>query len=1152
MSGSSVGNARVPRFNAESVNPALAPNLGDAFQGFAFELLRRKRPGLRTYPTAGKDGGIDLLEDVTGGRHVFECKHIGEDGDKAALARWRPVAKNLTTHLPERSPKQYAPWWNTERPILSYTFCVSSTLGNPAQDDTLRDTIRSTFVSLGKEHEHLRHLRDVAVHVMHWPDLTAELGDAPDLLFRWFPKSRPLGLVPIESFVQRGPFSSFLDSSNLDYYSRDQHIAAHGIPAGVEVESETAMLERLSQTVGLIITGAGGYGKTRLVNELGWLAHRQGWCVLRVTGSWRSESLERLTELVRQGERVLLLVDYIETQRGFIEMANDLIDLDETYGMQIKYVANCRTSFYPRIAHLPQHDEVPLAPAGGSEWFRDFRHAVVRHILATGDVGVDSRTLQVCRDVPVVAVFLAYLAATERTDDLNELLSKRDFASWVRGRIERSFPKTNAHDVAAMVAQFPMPDEVALRLAPDEVLSTLERDGWIERQPSLDGDKDVLEWVVVHDVLADQLLTSSLAEQGTFAAAAVRDLLAAAVANGTLAPAVASLQRIRDQPEVEAIPFSGIVRDQFALAPQEWATQAQNFFGSSLLEPTDEVTVLETQRELWGEKLQTRAFRQQIGWLARQDQILSSDSAREAVLEWLQRALDIEETDYLLRSAIFLSPATTAARARAWIEAQPTDFATHFVITAWLAAGLPPADVAKSVRAWLEVHGNHLRAWHVLGTWLTAGGEPELVEPFVLSWLKSHPSLRLGGSVVLAQWLKAHGSLDAVNQRVIEWLKVNIGWASSNYVLGNWIDSGADLELARPLVEQWLEQHSQLFEAGYVTAPWLRRGGPLEVVGEGIETWLDLYVGRTEGPMVSSALVRASPKTAETVTSVIGRWAPEPTNVDFGRTLTAWLESGGAPSLVQPQLDEWLAKFGTTREAGQVYLGWLSQADPPAAVREASLRWFVAFPTDLTAGHMSKLFVLDEVIDVDTVRAILRWCIAFPAHEDALWRLTQLKTNLRLEEVSEEVLEACEAVMEVALAEPVLDEIQTTQLTTLCTFIAQARHFQTGIPADRCDAVLVAWLRHPSSFQHGERKVPNTERPKFVRRMLSLLLRGWIDVQADADGLARMLTWVASWETSHVEAARKAIAQVAAIYPEADSIWSIVPPLPKGEGSSVA
>jgi Holliday junction resolvase-like predicted endonuclease len=61
-------------FNKES------GNVGDLFQSFVFELLRKSDyPKLHKFQTAGKDGGIDLIQQLNNERTVVECKYIGDN-----------------------------------------------------------------------------------------------------------------------------------------------------------------------------------------------------------------------------------------------------------------------------------------------------------------------------------------------------------------------------------------------------------------------------------------------------------------------------------------------------------------------------------------------------------------------------------------------------------------------------------------------------------------------------------------------------------------------------------------------------------------------------------------------------------------------------------------------------------------------------------------------------------------------------------------------------------------------------------------------------------------------------------------------------------------------------------------------------------------
>jgi hypothetical protein len=222
------------RFARENLNPKLATGeIGDAFQHFVYEVLSPDYADLHQFPTAGKDGGIDLSQTGDTFRVVFECKFIGNDDLKTALGRWKIVADNLRRNICDPGgPKesQYSPWYKTTPPITEYHFCVSSELKNQDNFDQLPAEISKFFKELGAAHPHLTHLANITVKVTDWSDLRRLLGQRPHLLFRWFPRTRPQGLLTLADSPDFGTFKAYLSNTTLPYYSRSEHMRA--MPTG--------------------------------------------------------------------------------------------------------------------------------------------------------------------------------------------------------------------------------------------------------------------------------------------------------------------------------------------------------------------------------------------------------------------------------------------------------------------------------------------------------------------------------------------------------------------------------------------------------------------------------------------------------------------------------------------------------------------------------------------------------------------------------------------------------------------------------------------------------------------------------------------------------------------------------------------------------
>jgi len=315
----------IPRFSEEQLHPKLLhKDIGDAFQKFIHELLFSDYPDLHLFPSKGKDGAIDLCQTLEASRTVVECKFIGKDEVSEAQTAWRNVAKKLEKHLaepdgPTSGQAQYRPWYRTDQPIREYIFYISSLLANQNQTDQLKQEITDFFTTLSNKHKHLRHLNELSVEVLDWNDCCSRLKKQPHLIFRWFLLTRPQGLVPLHDVPDRGTFRSYLSSEKLAYYSIGQHLKVNPSPAGMDIPDEENLLSLLEggDITGLVVTGSGGIGKSRLTLEIGRLAQDKGWSVLRVQTRLREDALESLAERIIPETPVLLLVDYIETQRDF-------------------------------------------------------------------------------------------------------------------------------------------------------------------------------------------------------------------------------------------------------------------------------------------------------------------------------------------------------------------------------------------------------------------------------------------------------------------------------------------------------------------------------------------------------------------------------------------------------------------------------------------------------------------------------------------------------------------------------------------------------------------------------------------------------------------------------------------------------------------
>jgi len=284
--------------------------IGTLFQQFVLEVFLARYPDLLSFAGMGRDGGIDLSQTRDNARTIIECKAIGEDGIQQSQQRWRKVARHLQTNLqepagPPSGQPQYGPWYRREVPIREYIFCSSSKLGGQENLDRLRKEISDFFDELANKHAHLNHLRGLEVSVLDWNHFESQLLNHRRVAFRWFPGSLLSGFSLLDDFRLSTGFRSYLDNDRLPYFSRTDYLSTRSVPSSTIVSEEDLLVElEEGSCTGIIITGVGGVGKSRLTLELGRKAQQRNWVAVRAKSSLNVQDLDSLVQNAGNALRV--------------------------------------------------------------------------------------------------------------------------------------------------------------------------------------------------------------------------------------------------------------------------------------------------------------------------------------------------------------------------------------------------------------------------------------------------------------------------------------------------------------------------------------------------------------------------------------------------------------------------------------------------------------------------------------------------------------------------------------------------------------------------------------------------------------------------------------------------------------------------------
>jgi hypothetical protein len=784
--------AEFPDFEIERLNPVLSSGgIGEAFERFVYELLQPSFPGLHVFSGGGKDGAIDVSETIGSARTVAECKYIGSGKHEDALSRWQEVARNLGEHLanprgPTKGQSQYWPWYQTNPAIETFFFCFNAT-PKQGQRDALSESIRNRFSELGTIYPHLVHLKSVHVELFDWNDCTAHLRRFPHLIFRWFPETRPEGLLPLEDSPQIGTFRSYLLNAKLPFYSRAKHTENNP-----EVQNfligEEKILELLAGTevAGVVITGRGGVGKTRQTLELGWIALEKGWVVLRAQSRLRREAIEKLAERITPDTKTLLLVDYIETQHDFEGVVEYLQDLNSTYRFRLRFVANCRNTYYSAVEHVAPHIRLNLSPPAEdreAHFYRSYHQASVQHILKSGEIEITDQHLLICRNVAILAVFMVYLHSTGRELDLEELLREPDFGQWVSKRIQLSFPTWPIQEIkrelALLAPWFPMSNESASKLDSIRTRPLFDRlaaDGWIERLNPSDADSApfAASWYMAHDVLADQIVLSQLREISETTADFVEGMIASSEENDGLRSSLLTFQRLGGHPVLGKVRWVDLIARRLVTNLSAWKPVRHLMMRSSLLTPLEKLTIVNEYPQLWGTTSDSGlgvTVRYLAKWAATEGKEHVNAEIRDKLVALLTKS-DFPSTTANLLWSLKLAPDTAMTTVGQWLSTADLPYQAHLLFVFMMQNALWASEIEAAFKRWLYKFQGALLFGLAVETWLNATGNKELVKESIKHWLRLHRD-KIQAGVVYKSWLKAGGDLTVIQEHALEWLHEN-------------------------------------------------------------------------------------------------------------------------------------------------------------------------------------------------------------------------------------------------------------------------------------------------------------------------------------------------------------------------------------------
>jgi hypothetical protein len=1158
---------------------------GSDFESFVYEALSllvdtgTLRPGFGR----GRDGAIDHIVEGAEIRTVIECKFIGRHATSAPLDRWAEVRRHLRENLPklatkgasERRGSPYAPWLDCERPIDSYQFVISFPFLHVQERSDLERQIADDFAGLSEKHLHLSHLARIHVQVRGWDDLLGELRRRFPLRYRWF-GDLPRGIAPLrDKRFEARSFRRFLFQDSLRFFSREEYLATN---SGEPIKREDQFVNNLSAEPGdeaLIVTGAGGVGKTRLGFELCDRLWKIKWLPLRLTDSATSASVTDLIKAHAEPARIVLFSDYAERADGLSSIAEETARINDSKAHRVRIIATCRisalssvedalASLVPRKTTLGTRASEPVEIAF-AEW-------VVRQILAYGHIPDAEQIAKVCHGLPILAAFALFLHERDPIQfnkQFGNLSGVRDFRDWVKRRLDTAlYSVQSKHNyrqllkhLALLSLRLPMSKNEAddlVDLSPLDagLLEIMRKDRWIE-----DNEEQV---VATHDVFADAMVGHYVFETREAAQTRLAELLRSAIDQGFLGRALLAIDRLAGHPDFEALDALEITRSLLARSPAAVVAVHETLLRGRFLSDRSKVMLLAESQLLYAAIQSNRECDIAVSHIAeslarsRRHDPSPNSSLFEEWIGVMQPLIatsltNPQTSNMILRRAFALLPQIYQSSVLARVSAEPTVSPTHYLLVAWLNAGLPVNDISLWMQTWLvaNAHWNHKTSF-VVRAWLNAGGQRDLIDQHVMVWIKTFGAAESAGFVYPA-WLHAGGQRDLIDQQVLAWIKAFGALENASFVYRTWLETGGQRDLIDQQVLAWIKAFGATEDAQFVYRAWLDAGGQRDLIDQHVLAWIKAFGATEDARFVYRAWLDVGGQ-RDLIDQRVLAWIRA-----FGATedaqfvYRAWLDAGGQRELIDPSVLAWVGAFGATPGAQFVYRGWLAAGGDFELISGKCLAWFNGHAADYDASFLLKYIARQRDLPTESLHAAIRWCRRYAAEEDAVWRVASLLNNYAQSEEAVAVVRAflvCLRLFDINRISVSSDANPDEDGYKLAFLVLNSLGISLGViglnDLDRQEIrnAHANLLRNSIIYEAAHTSGEPHVYPALIHNVAELIKFGLVDPKRDSAGLARFAAWMRAWPANAREDLALAVSTLRRVAPLEPWDGVLTSPLP--------
>ncbi len=938
-------------------------------------------------------------------------------------------------------------------------------------------------------------------------------------------------------------YKHYLSEGVLPYYSLDAFHLEKGY--NEEQFSEARLLQTLLEgphIEGGIISGKGGVGKTRMMLQMGLMAHEAGWNVVVLNERFEDEAELGAFLDGLERKKHLLLIDYIEECSWFNDNFIEEISSHCNQVEEVRFLGNCRNSFHYLSnetcidIHLDEHP-----------YKVEYEQWVVNLILQPfiGLLGGNKKH----RTKPSFAVFLRHLQQ-RHPESASNLRNFKDFRSWLLKRfIHTVDPQRSTIDQFGTeihwLLSFPLNHQQKMAYLETaspfkQALNRLIIDGWIEEND----DRDLIQWRVIQDTVIDELLMAYLARFGDVQVE-LSNTFAYAYQVQRAHQWLQVLHRLKEEELFvkQTGLFSAVFKNRIVdEAPLEVGLDLQ-LWQSPLMSLEEKLTLSESLPLFFEVSISTFDFVKTLnGFLKKVRTIEQAQLVKLKVWvdRWIDRWLVNNRDLYKVKVGILVFNyirvygfGSIQDLLIQFINKNAEQRQIWFMLKIWLDSKGDMAIIEPYVIKYLQHNAKVREAWLVLKAWLDAQGDLKMVQPFVVEYLKKN-AIDKNAQFVLKAWLDAQGDLILIQAFVIQHLENNIYKEEVSFILQAWLDANCDLKLVQSFVIEYLKKNAHDSNARFVLKSWLDADGDLQLVqffaieylkhnfadpnaGFVLKAWLDAQ-GNLQ--LIQSFIIKhlESNILEEKISFILQPWlnaqgdlkmiqpfvieylkknAPDP-NARF--VLKAWLDAGGDLQLVQPFVIEHLKHPVEDPNARFVLKAWLDADGDLQLVQPFVIEHLKHHVEDPNARFVLKAW-LDAQGDLQLIQSFI---------------IQHLESNIYNEDASFILQAWLEASGESALIYPFIIQYlenhaavlssnfllstwleQKCDLTLAQSFVIE--YLQVNCKKTGADFVLKAWLNAGGDLQVIQIFLLEYLQVHASKNEAQFIIKAWLDAKPSPD-----------------------------------------------------